>query len=172
MALLESPNRCVQLQLYLWQLQMRLVGATQCCTGQSCCGLSEQSKWGKRCFGTIFQALGACKGLQVCSSFWVSLAGTENPLTMRSSVAWRFLSIAFGRSVQWLRNELDIPCIIRWAHEAEYQGLRAAVDASLAGTVPPGVALTPNKAPAQDQRSPLPQVPFLGLGNMYCTMKS
>ncbi|BDA45757.1 Tubulin-tyrosine ligase-like protein 12 [Coccomyxa sp. Obi] len=41
----------------------------------------------------------------------------------------------------------------RWAHTAEYQGLKAALEAALAGQVPPGVSKGPPSALVEDQRS-------------------
>lgn len=41
----------------------------------------------------------------------------------------------------------------RWAHAAEYQGLKAALEAALAGQLPPGVSKAPRSAAMQEQRS-------------------
>lgn len=45
-------------------------------------------------------------------------------------------------------------CVVtRWAHEAEYEGLKAALEGALAGQVLPGVSAAPGKTLVEDSRS-------------------
>jgi hypothetical protein len=61
----------------------------------------------------------------------------------------------------------DMPCLMlceglfcgrRWAHEAEYKGLKAAVDAAVKSQPPPGVVQNPGRTVPQDRRTALCQV--------------
>ncbi len=62
--------------------------------------------------------------------------------------------------------------LIRWAHDAEYEGLKAAVESAVAGQVLPGVSPVPGKTLVGDQRSLPAQVRSLLLAqqqkHVYC----